>query len=386
MLLAFTKNPLYFVIRQSIVNQETKSSKGADSTSYYGAFFDRKAEGNMINYDIKTKVAATQFEPVWYNAHETITKMIQWMKEASENGAKLIGFAECAIPGYAFDIWGKAPLEVHMKDKLLSQNSLEIDGPEMQRLMIACKENNIYLVTGFVERDGGSRYISQVIINDEGKIVLTRRKLKPTDCERYVYGDGSGADLKVAETPIGIIGACNCFEHVQPLITYAMASMHEQIHVASWPGVEADYPYYLYSTFGPAKDMSRVYAMQTQTYTLTCSAVYGPSAQEFFYKDMNDKVFKIGGGLAQVISPMGNYLCEPLPSDQEGIVYADIDLNLILETKAFVDPVGQYSRPDILSLNINKSSFPKTRVTNEKDVDPSLIEKIERANQMLENA
>ena len=338
----------------------------------------------MINYDIKTKVAATQFEPVWYNAHETVTKMIQWIGEAADNGAKLIGFAECAIPGYAFNIWGKAPMEVHTQDILLSQNSLEIDGPEMQRLMMACRENNIYLVTGFVERDGGSRYISQVIINDEGKIILTRRKLKPTDCERYVYGDGSGADLKVVETPLGIIGACNCFEHIQPLITYAMASMHEQIHVASWPGVEGDYPYYLYTTYGPAKDLSRVYAMQTQTFTMTCSAVYGQNARDFFYKGTEKDLFKIGGGIAQVISPLGDYLCEPLPSDQEGIVYADIDLNMILAAKAFVDPVGQYSRPDILSLNINKSSLPKTQVTNEDDVDHSLMEKIERANRMLE--
>ena len=337
----------------------------------------------MINYDIKTKVAATQFEPVWYNAHETVTKMIKWIEEASHNGAKLIGFAECAIPGYAFDIWGKSPMEVHMKDVLLSQNSLEIDGPEMKRLMIACRENSIYLVTGFVERDGGSRYIAQVIINDEGKIILTRRKLKPTDCERYVYGDGSGADLKVVETPLGIIGACNCFEHIQPLIAYAMASMHEQIHVASWPGVEGD-NYYLYSTYGPAKDLSRVYAMQTQAYTLTCSAVYGQNARDFFYDGSENDMFKIGGGLAQVISPMGDYLCEPLPSNQEGIVYADIDLNLILAAKAFVDPVGQYSRPDILCLNINKSSLPKTRVANEDDVDHSLIEKIEKANNILD--
>ena len=37
-------------------------------------------------------------------------------------------------------------------------NSLELDGPEMKRIMRAAKENNINIVTGYVERRGASRY------------------------------------------------------------------------------------------------------------------------------------------------------------------------------------------------------------------------------------
>lgn len=33
-----------------------------------------KGGKSMINYDIKTKVAATQFEPVWYNGTKQLPK------------------------------------------------------------------------------------------------------------------------------------------------------------------------------------------------------------------------------------------------------------------------------------------------------------------------
>jgi len=329
----------------------------------------------MINYDIQLKVAAVQFEPVWYNAHETITKMIKLIEEAAENGAKLIGFPECAVPGYFFNIWTEAPLTCHAKhDILLTENCLELGDSEMKRLMKAALDNNIYVVTGFVEREGGSKYMSNVIIDNNGKIILNRRKLKPTDAERFYCGDGSGADLKVVETPIGIIGTTDCFEHTQPLITYAMNSMYEQIHVASWPGCHNNLPAFVFNCYEASKYFTRVYAMQTQSYTIMSSIVLGEAGMEFFGESVRN-AFKIGGGEAQIISPFGDYLCEPLPEDEEGIVYADIDLKNIYSAKAYLDPVGQYSRPDIFCLNINKNPNPHTKVTNESN-STEIIDKI----------
>lgn len=61
--------------------------------------------------------------------------------------------------------------------------------------------------------------------------------------------------------------------------------------------------------------------------------------------------------------------CKHLPEDEEGIIYADIDLNNILRTKAMLDLVGHYSRPDIFCLHINKSHNPFTKVTNKPEGD-----------------
>lgn len=339
----------------------------------------------MINYDIQLKVAATQMEPVWYDAPATITKMIGFIKEASENGAKLVAFGECLVPGYFYHTFIDPVFEGWMKyDLKLMQNSLELDGPEMKRLMKAARDYNIYVVTGYVERDGGSRYMSEVIIDDQGKILLNRRKFKPTHVERTICGEGSGADFKVVETPIGILGTTMCWEHTQPLITYAMGSMHEQIHVSAWPGIHWVSDDYLMECCDSCLTFSRVYAMQTQTYTIVASSVIGEAAKEFFCGDDADKraTLNHGGGIAQIISPGGTYLCDPIPEDQEGIVYADIDLNNILMTKSFLDPYGQYSRPDIFCLNINKDPKPKTIVRNEIEGD----KKVDAVNASFEEA
>lgn len=329
----------------------------------------------MINYDIQLKVAATQMEPVWYDADATITKMIGFIKEASENGAKLVAFGECLIPGYFFHVFTDNVFEGWMKHDLnLMKNSLELDGPEMKRIMKAARDYSIYVVTGYVERDGGSRYMSEVIIDDSGKILLNRRKFKPTHIERTICGEGMGSDFKVAKTPIGIIGTTECWEHTQPLITYAMGAMNEQIHVSAWPGIHWVSDDYLMECYNSCLTFSRVYAMQTQTYTIVSSGVVGEAAKKFFCGDNPDKIALLnhGGGIAQIISPGGTYLCEPLPEDEEGIVYADIDLNNILVTKSFLDPHGQYSRPDIFCLNINKDPKPRTVVKNEVEGDLSV--------------
>ena len=46
---------------------------------------------------------------------------------------------------------------------------------------------------------------------------------------------------------------------------------------------------------------------------------------------------------------------EPMPEDQEGIVYADLDLGMISLAKAAADPAGHYARPDVTRLLLNKT-------------------------------
>lgn len=52
-----------------------------------------------------TRVAVTQAEPVWLDLDGTITKTIKFIAEAASNGAKLVTFPECWVPGYPAWIW-----------------------------------------------------------------------------------------------------------------------------------------------------------------------------------------------------------------------------------------------------------------------------------------
>ena len=58
------------------------------------------------------------------------------------------------------------------------------------------------------------------------------------------------------------------------------------------------------------------------------------------------------GGSA-ILSPLGDYLAGPL-FDQEGILYADLDMSRIVEGKFDFDVVGHYARPDVFRLIVNE--------------------------------
>lgn len=54
-----------------------------------------------------------------------------------------------------------------------------------------------------------------------------------------------------------------------------------------------------------------------------------------------------------IFGPDGKPLVEPLEDGEEGILVADVDLREIDRAKAFIDTVGHYARPDLLSLLVN---------------------------------
>ncbi|OXR47947.1 amidohydrolase [Pusillimonas sp. T2] len=312
----------------------------------------------MVTYTNKFKAATVQAEPVWFDAAATVEKTIGLIKEAADNNAQIIAFPEVFIPGYPYHIWLDSPFAGMGKFATrYHEQSLPIDSPLITRIQEAAENNNICVVIGFSERDGGSLYMSQLIIDEKGEIVSHRRKLKPTHVERTVYGEGDGSDIAVHDMPLGRVGALNCWEHFQTPTKYAMYAMHEQIHIAAWPGMSLYQPEVFAFSSEAQLVATQMYAMEGQTFVLCSTQVVGKAALEFFCEnEMHEKLIGYGGGFAQIFGPDGRPLAERMPADGEGILYAEIDLAQITMAKQAADPVGHYSRPDVFSLQFNNQA------------------------------
>jgi aliphatic nitrilase len=313
------------------------------------------------------KAAAVQAAPVYMDLKGTVDKTIGLIEEAARNGASIIAFPETWIPGYPWFIWLGPPIWGMQFIPRYHQNSLTVDSAEMRAIQDAARKNKIHVGLGYSEIDGGSLYMGQSLIGAGGELIFSRRKLKPTHVERTVYGEGDGSDFQVAETSLGRVGALCCWEHFQPLSKYAMYAMNEQVHVAAWPSFSL-YRGIAYA-LGPEANLaaSRMYALEGQCYVLAASNVV---SQEMF--DMlcdtpekadllNPGKGRPGGGFSMIFGPDGRELCQFLPEDQEGILYADIDLAMISIAKAAADPAGHYSRPDVTRLMLNRKKNPRVQ-------------------------
>ena len=91
-----------------------------------------------------------------------------------------------------------------------------------------------------------------------------------------------------------------------------------------------------------------------------CATVSQAMIDEICDTPDKNQLLHVGGGHAVIYGPDGSSLAEKLPQDQEGILYANIDLGMIGVAKNAADPAGHYSRPDVTRLLLNTK--PSRRV------------------------
>ena len=321
----------------------------------------------------KLRVAAVQAAPVFLDLDGTIDKTIDLMAQAAGQGVQLIAFPETWVPGYPWWIWLDSPAWGMQFVQRYHDNALVIGSPEFDRLKAAARQHRIWLSFGFAEKAGGSLYIAQALIDDQGRTVQTRRKLKPTHVERTVFGEGDGSDLQVVETPIGNIGSLCCWEHLQPLSKYAMYAQNEQIHCAAWPS----FSLYRGAAYALGHEVnnaaSQVYATEGGCFVLAPCATVSRAMSELMCTDAGkQQMLGVGGGYARIYAPDGSPLGTTLAEDAEGLVVADIDLGMIALAKAAADPSGHYSRPDVTRLLLDKTRRMPVVVQGAVEPEPAV--------------
>ena len=187
------------------------------------------------------RVACVQAEPAILDRAGTLDKVAALTAEAATGGAQLVVFPETFVPAYPSSAWAKflagwTDPRAKAAYAMLARESLDVPGPDCDRLGEIAREHEVWLVTGVNERDPerpGTLYNSLLYHGPDGRLVQHHRKLVPTNHERMVWGQGDGGGLRAIQTPLGRIGGLICWENYMPLARFSLYESGVEIYIAS---------------------------------------------------------------------------------------------------------------------------------------------------------
>ncbi|KAI0200773.1 carbon-nitrogen hydrolase [Astrocystis sublimbata] len=316
------------------------------------------------------KIAAVQAAPVSFDLEKSLTKLTRLAAEAAKHGAELIVFPEAFLSAYpwryAFDatVGAREPRGREWYRKYYD-SSVAIPSPEIDLIAETARTHKAYIEVGIIEKEGGTLYCTALLFGRDGAILLKHRKLIPTAAERLVWGRGAGDGLEVVQTDIGKIGTLICWENYMPAARMALYQQGVEIYVA--PTAD-DLATWTASMQHIAKE-GRCFVVTVNSYTRVSDfpADYPPFTPEHHDRRPDgeqwtaDDVVNHGGSF--VAGPLGERITEPL-WDEESIVYADLPMSEITESRLDFDAVGSYSRPDIFTLTVNTKPGTSVDFTN----------------------
>lgn len=302
-----------------------------------------------------TRVGVVQAGSVPYDTPATVTKTLSLIASAAAEGAELVVFPEAFLGTYPKGLTFGSPVgrrTAEGREEFLryANGAVSLDGPEIAEVEQAASEAGVFVVLGLIERLGGTLYCTVALIDAHDGLVGHHRKLMPTAGERLIWGQGDGSTLPVVDSPAGRVGAVICWENYMPLLRTAMYAQGVEIYCA--PTVD-DRDAWQHT-------MAHI-ALEGRCFVLaSCQFIRLSDYPEDYASaidPVNDQLIR-GGSV--IIDPLGQVLAGPLYGE-EGILYADVNLDQRTRSHLDLDVVGHYARPDVFALHVD--DHPKQPVT-----------------------
>jgi nitrilase len=328
----------------------------------------------------KFKAAAVHAAPVFLDKAATTEKAVSIMREAAANGAELVAFPETYIP--AFPVWAAlwAPIQNHRFFEMMAEQSVLANGPEVTRIREEARRLNIVVSIGISELSPvsvGGLWNSNLIIGEDGKVLVHHRKLVPTFYEKLVWSSGDGAGLRVAETRVGKVGTLICGENTNPLARYSLMAQGEQVHISSWPPIWPTRPPTDKANFNNVaanRIRASAHSFEAKAFGIVTAGFMDKAMRDMLVDsapNIADTLDKCSRAASFFVDPTGEQISEML-QESEGIVYADIDIKRCVEPKQFHDVVGYYNRFDIFALTVHRE---RNRPVTFRDVTDAVVDK-----------
>jgi aliphatic nitrilase len=321
------------------------------------------------------RAAVVQAAPVFLDREATVEKACELIARAGREGAEVVAFPEGFIPTHP--VWyhfhaatGQSAIDMAAE---LFRNSVVVGGPATDRLGEAARAAGVWVVMGVCEKEAGTTgtmFNSTITFSPDGRIAHVRRKLTPTVGERLVHAGGYGDGLRAVATPSGPITSLLCAENSNPLALFSVAAQSPMIHVAQWP-----------NHFSPTQPLmpqviltsSRALAYRCGCFVLNAASTLGDAERHRIARTDEDLAWlsdpaNLGGSC--IVDPSGQILAGPL-ADEEDVLIADLDLDVIVAKKTIHDYAGHYNRADVFTLTIAGPPAPILDAPWTRDRDAS---------------
>lgn len=277
------------------------------------------------------KAAAVQAAPVFLDREASVEKACALIALAAGNGADLVVLPEVFVPGAPYWAWTMEMRRAVRFSTELYLNSVDVPSEATTQIGETAGKHGVHVVIGINERDNKSLYNTLLFFDRTGALIGKHRKLKLTGAEKLVWGEGDGSTHCVYETDIGRIGGLICGEHTMALPGYVLGAMGEQVHVASWIG-------FCFAETSLAEICSRYHAIAYNTFVICSQSILDQQVNQRLGLDL-----KAADAYSAIIEAgTGRVVAGPLGATEEGIVYADVDLNDAIPHYFIHETTGHY--------------------------------------------
>jgi nitrilase len=308
---------------------------------------------------VKKKIitaGVVQATPALFDLNTCIERTIRWMKEAADAGCDLVLFPETFIPGYprglSFD--AKVGRRSEKSQQLWLRywnNSLQVGSSEFREIASVISELKLFVGLGITEKDekSGTLYCTLLYFDNNGELVGRHRKIKPTGLERYLWGEGNAGDLISVTSSFGRIGGLICWENYMPLARMAMYEQGVEIYLAPTADARESWQ----STMQHIAREGRCFVLSSNQFFSRADLPEDISLPD------EPKIMSAGGSV--IYDPFGNVLAGPL-WNKEGLLIAELDMDLLIKSKLEFDAVGHYNRKDIFRFEVKSDSKQRKNI------------------------